>query len=692
MSAAAGRLRTPALGADRGDAGGRRHRGGRGGGQARGRRGAEEPATTTAAVGLDRLQHGRRLPILGILFGLLALSLVVRLGYWQIVQRDDLVADAQRQLGTATQVPTKRGDIYDRTGAVLLAGTATRERLVGSGQQLTPDQVESLVEILTPILDLDDTGQTDLRAKLVSGKAYVVLAQDLSPSVAEQIRAATDAAGIPGLSFESTYTRSYQPGGAPGTSLAAQLVGFVNQAGQGQYGVEQAYQSVLAGQPRLVESNGSSGAPDTQLTVNQGAPGSDLQLTIDAGLQAEVEQEVMAAKIADRADNVSVVVMDPRNGAIYADATYPSYDANAYQATANDDPSLFLDPTVSTVYEPGSVFKLFTTIAALEQGTATLTTKFNDSGHLSLDGGKARIQDADGKAMGVLKLQDAIAFSRNVVAAKVALGLSGNLQTSSEILHSVWTRFGFGKPTGIDVADEVGGLVNDPAITPWRQIDLANGSFGQGVAVTEMQLATAYAAIVNGGILVQPHVVQSIAGQPVQVANRGQVMDPALTPELQGLLNHVLSTSWYRNDVIMKGHYWLGGKTGTAQIWDAKRHQWSATAYNFSFIGYIGRRPGQPDLIIAVKIGAAHPLILGQGDLILSIKSTELFRRIATDAVTTAGLLPPLPPQPAASPSASPNDPLKGTSTTSAGAGSSSTAGPLPAAPAALPPDDRGGG
>ena len=625
----------------------------------------------TAATG--RINSGVRLPFLGLCFSLLALALVLRLGYWQISQRDALLGAAQRQLGTTTEIPSQRGAIYDRTGTVLLAGTVTRERLVASAQQLAPDQSATLLAILGPILNLDEDQSAGIAAKLATAKPYVVLAQDLSPSTAEQIRSAVDAAGLPGVSFETTYTRSYAQGGAPGTSLAAQLVGFVNAAGAGQYGIEQAYQTVLAGEPRVVEADkDATGLPmaDTEQTVSPGAPGSDLRLTVDASLQLEVEQEAMATKIADRADSVSVVVMDPYDGSVYADASYPSYDANDFQATANSDPSLFLDPTVASVYEPGSVFKLLTTIAALETGTATLQTKFRDTGHMTLDGGQTRIQDADGKAMGVMPLQDAVAFSRNVVLAKVALGLSPSLQQSSKILHSVWTRFGFGSPTGIDEAGEVGGLVNDPAVRPWSQIDLANGAFGQGVAVTTMQLAAAYSAMVNGGVLVQPHLVQSIGDRPVQVTNRGQVMDSAMTPELQGLMHHVLSTSWYRNDVIMSGHYWLGGKTGTAQIWDSTHNRWLTNRLNFTFVGFIGRKVDHPDLIIAVKIDDARPAILGPGDLILGIKSTELFRRIATDAVTTPGLL---------------TDPAAGSPATGASAPASGAASPAPASSQVAP-------
>jgi len=590
-------------------------------------------------------ESGRRLLFLAVVFALLGSALVVRLGYWQISQRDRLVESARRQIYTRSELPSSRGDIFDRSGTIVLAATVTRERLIASGQQLTPDQRAALVALLTPILSLGDDEATALQAKLDTAKPYLVLATDLTPTVAEAIRSAVDLAGLPGLGFETTYSRAYQPGGAPGSSLAAQLIGFVNQAGAGQYGVEQRYQDVLAGVPRVVEAdkdaNGQS-IPETERTVTPGTPGEDISLTIDAGLQLAIEQEAMAAQIADRADSVSVVVMDPWSGAVYAEASYPSYDANDYGAAADRDASRFLDPIVAEVYEPGSVFKLLTTVAGLETGAATLQTVFRDTGHLVLDGGRNRIQDIDARAMGKLTLEDAIAFSRNVVAAKLALRLGPTVRESSAILHSVWTRFGFGQPSGIDVSGEVGGLVNDPTISAWREIDLANGSFGQGVAVTPIQLAVAYAAMVNGGTLVQPHVVGAIAGRPVTVQARGQVMDSALTPQLQGLMHHVLSTNWYHDDVKGTG-FWLGGKTGTAQIWDAKARRWLLRQQNFSFIGFVGRRVGHPDLIIAVKIGGARPAIGATGELILAIKSTELFRRVATDAMTTPGLLPPLP-------------------------------------------------
>jgi cell division protein FtsI (penicillin-binding protein 3) len=596
---------------------------------------------------LGRTDSGRRLLLLLVVFVLAAGALVTRLGYWQLTQREALVEDARRQIYSRAEVPSRRGQIYDRSGTIVLAASVIRDRLIVSAQNLTEPERLRLLDFLTSQLELDEVGVADLEVKLASGRPYLVIAKDLLPEKSEAIESAAREAGIEKISFESDSARSYpQAGGGPNSTLAAHLIGFVNREGQGQYGVEQFYQELLAGEPKVVEADRDAGGKplvETERTVVPGVPGEDIRLTIDAGLQLALEQEVMAARIANGAKSVSAVVLDPWTGEIYAEATYPSYDANDYAAIAADDPSRFLDPVVSGVYEPGSVFKMMTVLAGLEQGTTAMYRTYRDSGKLRLDNGRARIEDADGKAMGTMTLEDAIAYSRNVVAAKVALGLAPTTQGASEILHETWRRLGFGSPTGIDVAGEVRGLVNDPATNAWRQIDLANGSFGQGVAVTQIQLATAYAALVNGGILVKPHVVAGVGAETVDATIDAPVIDPKLSPQLADLMEHVLKSEWYAEFSKVPG-YWLGGKTGTAQVWDAERGRWAPNLYNFSCVGFIGRREGHPDLIVAVRIQEAHPGRNARGELVLPVVSTELFRRVATDAVTMPGLLPVLPP------------------------------------------------
>jgi len=595
-----------------------------------------------------RTDSARRLLLLLIVFGLGGSLLVTRLGYWQLVRHDDLVDSAHRQIFYRAEVPSQRGQIYDRSGTIVLASSVVRDRLIVAADQLTPVGQATMVDFLTTQLALDPAASGALAAKLQTGKPYLVLARDLPPEKSTAIEAAAAAAGIQGISFESDSARSYpQAGGGPKTTLAAQLIGFVNRDGAGQYGVEQYYQDVLAGQPKVVEADrDANGQPllETERTVEPGVPGRDIRLTIDAGLQLAVEQEMMAARIANHAKSVSAVVMDPWTGEIYAEASYPSYDANSYAATASDDPAVFVDPIVSHVFEPGSVFKMLTVLAGLETGTTSLDRTYDDTGRMKLDNGETTIKDADRIAMGKLHLRDAIAYSRNVVAAKVAIGLAPTTSEASTILHEVWTRLGFGSLTGVDLAGEARGLVNDPAITAWSQTDLGNGSFGQGVAVTEIQLARAYAALVNGGVLVQPHVVSGIGADPVSSTTTAPpVLDPGLSPELAGLMQHVLASPWYAEKSKVPG-YWVGGKTGTAQVWDNDHQRWLVNKYNFSCVGFIGREKGHPDLVIAVRISETTPNRDRFGTILLPLDSVELFRRVATDAVTTPGLLPVLSP------------------------------------------------
>ena len=596
---------------------------------------------------LGRTDSRGRLLFLMIVFMFGSLALVARLAYWQIVDREQLTSEAVAQTTVTVATPSKRGDIYDRTGTIVLAMTVSRERLVASPAQLSPEQRRATVTEVARILGLDAAATLIMGDKLASGTKYVILAHDLDRTIADRFRAAVTSKRAFELSLEPEPERIYpQAGGAPGSTLAAHLIGFVNRDGQGQYGVEQSYQDQLGGVPRIVRAGRDASGQalsDGAEVAQAGLSGSDVRLTIDAGLQLRLEQELLAAGIADRAKRVSAVVMDPYSGEVYAMATYPSYDANDYQTIAGTNPSRFIDPVVSSVYEPGSVFKMMTAAAALEARTVTPWTRIDDVGTLRLDGGRTKIHDADRKPMGWITFQDGIAFSRNVVAAKVALGLGKTTRESSAKLYDMWLRLGYGQKTGIDVAGEVGGILRDPGLTPWREIDLANGSFGQGVAVTPIQLATAYAALMNGGTLVQPHVVKAIGEREIVASPRGPVIKSSISQTIVKLMQRVITeVPFYRDRTLVPG-FDVGGKTGTAQIWDPKanrgRGDWKVDQFNYSFVGFIGREFGVPDLVVAVQIEEAKPTVVKIGRIELPVMSFELFRRIATDAITTPDLL-----------------------------------------------------
>jgi cell division protein FtsI/penicillin-binding protein 2 len=235
--------------------------------------------------------------------------------------------------------------------------------------------------------------------------------------------------------------------------------------------------------------------------------------------------------------------------------------------------------------------------------------------------------------------------------SKVALKLGPTTRRAAAVLYGAWTRLGFGAPTGIDVAGEVPGLVRNPAVQPWQQIDLANGSFGQGIAVTLLQLATAYSAMVNGGTLPTPHVVKATGDAPTTTADRGRVMTRALSADLTAIMERVVNVvPFYRDRTLIPG-YLVGGKTGTAQIWDARAGRFRTDVYNFSFVGFVGRTA--PELIVAVQVNAGKPLVNVPGDLEMAVESFELFRRIATDSMATLDLPPTHPASSALAPAAS---------------------------------------
>jgi cell division protein FtsI/penicillin-binding protein 2 len=351
-----------------------------------------------------------------------------------------------------------------------------------------------------------------------------------------------------------------------------------------------------------------------------------------------LEKELYAAWVADRAKMASAVVMDPMTGEILAWASVPGYDANEYGRTADKDPSILLDPIVSEVYEPGSVMKMFVAAAAYDSGAIGPKTMIMDSSTLRF--GTEKVTNSDHLGMGPITFEDGIAYSRNIVAARSARRLGKSVRAAAASLYGMWDRLGIGRKTGVETSGEVAGLVVDPATRQWAGIDLANRSFGQGVAVNQLQLAQAFAAMVNGGRFVRPRLVADLAGQPIEPVTAEQVLAADVSTELRELMKYVVTeVPWYRKGTLIP-RYAVGGKTGTAQIWDSARGKWMNNVFNFSFVGFVGQTRDTPAAVIAVRIGQAEPHVAGQGLLQLKITSYELFRRIAVDVIETLGIPP----------------------------------------------------
>ena len=600
---------------------------------------------------LGRTDSRARLFLMLLVVIVVSTGMTARLAYWQIGQQQNLSQIAAQGSIREETIPQDRGTIYDRTGTIVLAQTIDLYRVIGDPHDLTDAQKASTTTALVDFLSLSDEDAFKIRSAMAGNSYYILLATDVDADLVQQMKANQATGGLPGISFEEQPVRVYpQAGGAPNTSLASQLLGFVNAAGQGQYGIEQEYDSVLAGRPKVVQIDPSDPGPDGTKIIDPGTPAQDIRTTIDASLQLQVEKEVFAAWVADKAKTVSSVVMNPKTGEVLAEASYPAYDANSYSSVADQDPDLFNDPVVTRAYEPGSVFKMLTTSAALQTKTTLLTTEIDDYGVLKLPGGQ-EVADADRKAKGWRTFAYMVAYSRNVGLTQVAFRLGKTTAAASKVLYQTWQSYGIGQKTGIDVAGEVSGIARDPATDPWAEIDLANASFGQGVAATPIQITRAYAAMVNGGTLVTPRVVLADAkiGEAAIVAQTGpQVISASLSKSLTGLMEYVVTAvPSYAQRTYIKGYY-VGGKTGTAQIWDPNlnggKGGWKVDDYNYSFYGWVGT--SQPDLVIGTVIFEGTPTLIKQGVLDMPVQSYELFRRIATDAVTTEQI-PPNPDGPA---------------------------------------------
>ena len=568
---------------------------------------------------------------------------VARLGYWQVVARDQLLEAAEAQLRTTVTSEPIRGTITDRTGAVVLATTVLRHRLLSQGSVVSAADRAATADALATSLALTPAAEARVRAALESGRKWAVLLPALDEAQTDIVRGEIAASRVRGVTLEEVRVRLYpQPGGGVGTSLASHVLGFVNADGRGQYGLEEYYNEQLAGAASVSTTvRGANGQLETT-QVTAGRTPANLQLCIDATLQTLVEQEVTTAGIADDAESVSAIVMDPYTGAIISSASWPSYDANNFGVTAARDPSRFINPATTSVYEPGSVMKSITSVAALESGLYGPSTYIQDEEILTLDNGATKVRNSDLKSKGSMTLTAALAWSRNIVFSKVGLSLGGNTREAAAQLYATWLRFGFGGKTGIDVVGESQGLVNDPADRRWREIDVANASFGHGVGTTLIQLAVAYSALVNGGVLVRPRLVEAVDGVTIPITVRGTATTPEVSAQMVRMTGQVTSSVPVYAKLTRMDGYAYGGKTGTAQIWlkeaDGGKGAWDYEHYNFTFVGWVGKT--SPEYVIAISIRRGTPVTQRQGAIVNRIESFELFRRVAQDLISVYNIPP----------------------------------------------------
>src|SRR5436853_5113294 len=434
-----------------------------------------------------------RLRVLFSPFASAAVLRSTRLAYWQTVGRADLLSRATDQVHSDLAVAGQRGVIRDRSGAVL-ATTVDLRSLYAIPAQMTDrdgkDTRPAVAAALAPILgERPDV----LRAAFESGAEWLFVRRRLPEETAVRIAALH----LTGLGFEMEPKRLY-PNGAVG----AQVLGFVNDDGLGQYGVEGRYDDALAGTPGRLAVARDPANRELALGLRTAVPaknGDERWLTVDLGVQNAAERELAAVVEREKAAGGAIVVLDPKDGAVLAMASSPTYDP-ARVGSANTE--ALRNRAISWTYEPGSTMKAITIAAALDRGVVTPSTSYQDVGYAVIGG--RTLCNAQCKVYGPTTVTQILARSQNAGAVFVA----GKLGASD--LNSYLQAFGFGQRTGVDLAAETGGIVRP--LAEWYPVDLGTISFGQGLSITPLQLAAAYAAIANGGTLYRPYVVASRRG------------------------------------------------------------------------------------------------------------------------------------------------------------------------------------
>src|SRR5437763_6673119 len=411
------------------------------------------------------------------------LVLLGRLVYWQGWRHGDMAQLAAAYHDDTITLPAVRGNILDRNGALLVTNTAVFS-IFASPDLISAAERQVIADRLAPVLGLSPD---DIQAKLATTRKFVYLARRVPASIAGQL----DQLRLPGVGKIAETQRAYVDGGVTGTSLAANLLGFANDEGTGNYGVEGYYNKALAGQAGFEATVRDLANQPIVLSDRQRREPIDdmtLQSSLDDTIQVVAERALAEGVQKYQAESGSLIIMEPQTGRIVAWADVPSYNANAFASTPT---ARFIDPIVSNLYEPGSVMKVVTLSGALDTHAITPDTRFNETG-VAVVGGVA-IRNWDNRAHGNVTMTQVRQDSLNVGALKAEqLEGSGNF---CQYLQ----RFRTGSPTGVDVAAETSEPLR--ALPKWKPVELATASFGQGVGATAIQMLAAINVAATGGNL-----------------------------------------------------------------------------------------------------------------------------------------------------------------------------------------------
>jgi stage V sporulation protein D (sporulation-specific penicillin-binding protein) len=517
---------------------------------------------------------------------LFVVIIIIRLYVVQVVKGDEYRRISDKQ-GSGTQFLFDRGTIFftTREGSRVAAATVKE----GYGIAMTPQNItdaETAYELIASMVDRD----LDREEFLLSASKTDDPHEELVKRVDRDTGISIAELGIPGISVTPVAWRAY-----PAGSLASHTLGLVGydqtNTLAGRYGLERTYEKILARTgsvkyrnffTELFSAASSVGeedgvSDDAEDLFNEVGEG-NVVTTIEPSVQKFVEDALLDVEEKWQSDEIGVVVMDPKTGAIISMASLPGFDPNKRENIT--DPSVFSNPLVEHVYEMGSIIKPLTMASGLDSGAITVDSTYNDKGFLVMDG--RRISNYDGEARGVVKMQEILSQSLNTGVAHIVSKMG------KDLFSTYFKNLGLGEKSGIDQPNEQEGIVKN--LNSTRDIEHATAAYGQGIAMSPVVTVRALATLANGGMLVTPHLVSSVVsegGDEVEISfpEPRRVFEKKTTDDVTTMLVKVVDTA-LRGGAIKMPRYSIAAKTGTAQIADPVRGGYYDDRYLHSFFGY----------------------------------------------------------------------------------------------------------
>lgn len=559
---------------------------------------------------------------------LLSAVFIIRLFYLQVIRHDYYAKAAMDIQLKEYQIPAERGIILAHNGSSVtpLVLNETKYTLFADPVYVTEPEKQA-VEIAKVING--DAGKIAEQLKTEDTR-YVILGKKLSREQAEAI----EKLDIKGIGTREQSVRTYPQG-----NLAAQLLGFVNDDGEGQYGLEEAVNERLSGRPgelkAITDSRGVPLVSNPDNVVIEPEAGEAVTLTIDLGIQRQLEDLLKAGLERARSPSGSAIIMDPNSGAIRAMANYPTYDpANISNVTNLED---LANAAVNSPLEVGSIMKSLTAAAAINEGVVAPDTAYYNAGFVKV--GDHTITDVRNHS-GTQTVESTLVNSLNTGAVWLLQQIGrGELNERARLTwHDYMTKhYYLGQTTGIEQAGEAAGYVPTPEENGMGiNVTYANTAFGQALTATPLQMAAAFSSIINGGTHYQPRLIDSVIGgdgeerRIAPVIKHNDVISDSASSSMVGLLERVV-----RQNIpgLTRAGYRIGGKTGTAEIADLEHGVYFKDRFNGTYIGFVGG--DRPEYVIIIRVN--EPKIPGYAG---SAAAQPIFKDIVNMLLDNFGVTP----------------------------------------------------